>query len=983
MPRNHPPGASTLRNRNRITNKSRLKILFGNIEGDALLIPDEDEEKHRLTNLVAGVDAEDANEHHLQEVLSATQQHGPSRPTRGAAASQAPAFIPTPDSTGIVDNYEELYPSTRWKDPTTYVCTSQIVEEAITNGLANGFTYYIDERDKEWLDKNNEEARGEGTSAQGAISTSSTRTSARSAKVKGKEPESSLPIVISEDEFELVMGLFEKVTHERTEFLHHSFDVGMAFPAFSDYQDAFASPLTSATFATYIVPAWIPPPATLLRIARAIYPYWKERRTEREGHRIIPTLNADESDTANESYICFRRREIKAVRKTRASQATSSDKLARLHAELSYPLEMAKAILTRENRKRECAHQAQAVWEKRLAFVDLKRRFPAFVDKADDELLIDKEKPGKKPDASRVTGLKIGVNDLGIPLIRPEISIKPKERLSAISHQIETILARQRDIDHQWEDCVDDPYQPPQVPYASRLFKYIPPPNTPSWPSNPASDAQSQKPRRGHALRIRYGRGGRVHIDRRNLSARPITYRARPPSPFNSNDGMVIDDDGAELEARRRLEEQWKFDADDMPAVGPEGSDEQDRVLVDDYDLKYLKYRMSLFSDIDHHHHIVTDPSLLIQNAEGRQQMILPFRLGMPPFMRRDAQGATRACPPGTSPTHPLAMVPVGTPISMQHHIRKMPPPSSIPQMRISSNGGMRPSVIPVSNLQTNGLPTVISPPHSLPIPSPHQPSPNGTSGMARPAISMPHVDLVKPDLTQIGSVALQQSDSGNPALDGDTPSRPKSQNQQQMVSTNGFHLTPMTPIAAAALANTTQATGQRSLSLQQVQELKSAFANLPTTDFTPANGRTYMQIPNGNHMGVQMPIGNSMNSKLSPAKQMQWSMGTALQRTPTAMNVVDAQALNGSTLNAGHAQVPVRPPSMNGPRPMVRNGVQHINGHMPSSPLQASPSPAYPAVLSLQANDPLFHSLPHPPMTPASSTLQNQQAVGGTQSGY
>lgn len=982
MPRNHPPGASTLRNRNRITNKSRLKILFGNIEGDALLIQDEDEEKHRLTNLVAGVDAEDANEHHLQEVLSATQ-HGPPRPTRGAAASQAPsAFIPTPDSTGIVDNYEELYPPTRWKDPATYVCTSQIVEEAITNGLANGFTYYIDERDKEWLDKNNEEARGEGTSAQGAISASSTRTSARSAKVKGKEPESSLPIVISEDEFELVMGLFEKVTHERTEFLHHSFDVGMAFPAFSEYQDAFASPLTSATFANYIVPAWIPPPATILRIARTIYPYWKERRTERGGYRIIPTLNADESDTFNESYICFRRREIKAIRKTRASQATSSDKLARLHAELSYPLEIAKAILTRENRKRECAHQAQAVWEKRLAFVDLKRMFPAFVDKADDELLIDKEKPGKKLDASRVTGLKIGVNDLGISLIRPEISIKPKERLFAISHQIETILARQKDIDHHWEDCVDDPYQPPQVPYASRLFKYIPPPNTPSWPSNPASDAQTQKPRRAHALRIRYGRGGRLHIDRRNFSARSITHRARQPSVFNPNDGMVIDNDGAELEARRRLEEQWKFDADDMPSVGPEGSDEQDRVLVDDYELKYQKYRMSLFSDIDHHHHIVTDPSLLIQNAEGRQQMMLPFRLGMPPFMRRDAQGTTRAYPPGTSPTHPLAMgIPVGTPISMQHHIRKMPPPSSIPQMRISSNGGMRPSVMPVTNLQTNGSPPVISPPHSLPIPSPHPSSPNDANGMARPAISMPHVDLVKPDLTQIGSVGLQQSDNVIPALDGAI--RSKSQTQQQIVSTNGFHLTPMTPIAAVALANTTQATGQRSLSLQQVQELKSAFANLPTTDFTPANGRTYLQIPNGNHMGVQMPIGNSMNSKLPAARQLQWSMGTALQRTPSTVNGVDAQALNGSSLNAGHAQVPVRPPSINGPRPMVRNGVQNINGHMPSSPLQASPSPAHSAVPPLQANDPLFHSLPRPPMTQTSSALQNQQTVGATQNGY
>ena len=61
MPRNHHPAASTLRNRNRITNKTRLRIHHGSLEADAILIPDEDEEKYRLTNLVAGVDAEDAN----------------------------------------------------------------------------------------------------------------------------------------------------------------------------------------------------------------------------------------------------------------------------------------------------------------------------------------------------------------------------------------------------------------------------------------------------------------------------------------------------------------------------------------------------------------------------------------------------------------------------------------------------------------------------------------------------------------------------------------------------------------------------------------------------------------------------------------------------------------------------------------------------------------------------------------------------------
>lgn len=37
-------------------------------------------------------------------------------------------------------------------------------------------------------------------------------------------------------------------------------------------------------------------------------------------------------------------------------------------------------------------------------------------------------------------------------------------------------------------------------------------------------------------------------------------------------------------ENRSRLVERWRFDMDDSPAIGPEGSEEQDRVLVNDYD---------------------------------------------------------------------------------------------------------------------------------------------------------------------------------------------------------------------------------------------------------------------------------------------------------------------------------------------------------------------------------------------------------------
>ena len=220
-------------------------------------------------------------------------------------------FIPTPDSTGIVDNYEEWYPANKWKDPATYVCTSTTVEETNANGLSGGFVYYMDERDQAWLEKNNEEARGEGTSVQGAVSVSGTRTSARSAKAKGKEPEPCQPAAISEDEFELVMALYEKVTHERTEYLHHvsrlfwslcyikvsdlcdyqGLETGMEFPAFADYQDVFSSPLAPTVFASYIPPSWIPEPQALLRIAKAVYPHWKDRRVDRGGHRIIPTLN--------------------------------------------------------------------------------------------------------------------------------------------------------------------------------------------------------------------------------------------------------------------------------------------------------------------------------------------------------------------------------------------------------------------------------------------------------------------------------------------------------------------------------------------------------------------------------------------------------------------------------------------------------------------------------------------------------------------
>jgi len=51
---------------------------------------------------------------------------------------------------------------------------------------------------------------------------------------------------------------------------------------------------------------------------------------------------------------------------------------------------------------------------------------------------------------------------------------------------------------------------------------------------------------------------------------------------------MDVDAPENDEEADRRLAERWRFDNDDGPAYGPGGSEEQDRVLVDDHSVGYV-----------------------------------------------------------------------------------------------------------------------------------------------------------------------------------------------------------------------------------------------------------------------------------------------------------------------------------------------------------------------------------------------------------
>ncbi|GJE91699.1 enhancer of polycomb-like domain-containing protein [Phanerochaete sordida] len=975
MARAQHAGPSTHRNRNRVTNKTRLKIIKESIDADSIVL-DEDEEKARVVS-TAGVDAEDANEHHLQAVLSAaaTRHQSSARATRGAE-KEAPstAYIPTPDSTGKVENYDELYPPGRWKDPVTYVKSSDTVEESVDFALANGFAYYMDERDEEWLDKNNEEARGEGTSAQGAVSSSGTRSS-RSTK-KGKEPEGNHSIAISEDEFELVMSMFEKVTHEQTEFLHHGLESGSPFPPFSDYQDTFASQLSPSLFAMFMIPSWVPQPPQLLRMAYSIYPHWKERRIERGGHPIMPFVNLDETDTKNESYICFRRRESKAVRKTRAQQATYSDKMIRLQSELTSAMELATSVLQRESLKRETAKHGSSVWESRFTLIDLKRKFPTLGAKEDEELFYDRERVPKKikTDMSGRLPIKLpgrGQADYGSPAAQAPI-MPPKERLALIRADVEQDLAKRKERDQSWDNVVDNPYQAPPVPYPSRLFKYISAARASSKGSSDSED--SSPPREPRAFRVRVGRGGRMMVDRR---------LSRPPAVEWDSDGEDGDAHQDAAERSRRLEEQWRFDADDEPAVGPEGPEEHGRKLFDDYTESRLQHTITLFSEQDYGMFAV-DPTLTLTGPDGRPQSYLPYRLGMHHMVRREHMrpsplGTPSIVPPRHINGSTTSVSSNGSPLAT----RSMPPPPAVPQGRTPSNGIMRPPVTPtVPAIPQQGSP------HRSPS------APNGINHESGIVNGDQDIKLSVPIAitpgTPIQSEDAMQVDGQPQNIAITSPVRPKSQTPSMTPIPNGFTIPSVTNFSSH-IAN--GAAYAHYPTMRNGIVAKSALVGLAGQD--GANGTHLRQAAS------YMPHGTGVNyaSQLHAARQMQYAALQQQQQQSHRQQITltdSAVDMNLTPqLSPPLTGVPQRAPSANGNRQVnLSRGLSSpaLAQAMAAGQGRASPGAAHigrltphpphspPNLLSpgQQHGSP---PRPQPPMP--SPSLQARQIVGGSGVGY
>jgi enhancer of polycomb-like protein len=432
-------------------------------------------------------------------------------------------------------------------------------------------------------------------------------------------------------------------------------------------------------------------------------------------------------------------------------------------------------------------------------------------------------------------------------------------------------------------------------------------------------------------------------------------------------------------------------------------------VLVDDYDPKILRYTMTLFHEQDAYH-LMTDPTIYVQSADGRPQQIIPFRLGpQQPIIRRDPQ---RAYPPGTVPSISAAAqlsnvvmsMPLptnGTPISVQAQMKKMQPPTGLPQMRISSNGGMRPPAQPIA---ASMQPPPPQPPQQPNHTTPPRPSPtptvngiNGTNRSVNPPESDATVPNPNPNPSSVNGTQ-NQLDTNLIPIDGNTPRQllspalPKAQIQQpHVVLPNGYHLTAMNgypPMPNGAQYTHSMNGPHNGLSIQQMQNLKTAFASSvpPGQDLNSlhANGRLPASFiahsPNGGNFDMRLAGGVSMNMKLPSARPMQWN-GSPTQRPTSVLNGGESGVINGSmspSPSLAHS-IPVRSPSANGVHVAIRGtNVGHVlQGAHSMSPHMHSPSPLPSGMI---------HSPPRPSHTPnivmASPSTQHLQPVVGNQ-GY
>ncbi|KAF7117506.1 hypothetical protein CNMCM5793_006528 [Aspergillus hiratsukae] len=459
------------------------------------------------------------------------------------------AHIPTPETVLSNLRYDELYPPI-FSQPATYIRFSSTVEDCC------GCPYNLTEEDDVFLKIINQK----------------------------REPSNR----ITEDQFEEVMHFFEETAQTKQPFAAVDSPPVLSFAEMQDSMDATVE-------------------ESVKRFAKDIYEHWKLRRIATGNRPLLPSLKFETGQDTDDTdpYVCFRRREVRQIRKTRGRDAQSADKLRRLRKELEDARQLVALVRQRELARKEMLSMERQIFLQRSEVKEMKRKLNI---KDDDEDLINqkvtsiqaqyprrsanlpeqpKKKPAEAPAVQRPTAPQLRVPQKPGTQAADDLQLLEDvqaEKENEILRDIKQNIAKHIKWNEGYVDFTRAPLSPPPEKTFQAAFR---PAITTQLPTPPSSDSSDHMmldsaldtanslsfrdklaPRTWEmnedtskipSFRRRIGRGGRLMIDRRNLVSR------------------------CRIELDPLKADRFKYDRED--------SDDESEIECDPYDVQIMQHR--------------------------------------------------------------------------------------------------------------------------------------------------------------------------------------------------------------------------------------------------------------------------------------------------------------------------------------------------------------------------------------------------------
>lgn len=431
---------------------------------------------------------------------------------------------------------------------------------------------------------------------------------------------------LSEDDFERIMEIFEDTATESAPYA----EVDNTFVPYELMSQAISQQIREKSIQGH---------------AKAIYEYWRSRRQATGNKSLHPSLKFETHQEHDDMdpYVCFRRREVRQTRKTRARDVQVADKLKKLRRELEDGRQLVVFAHRRELLKQQMLKTDKMIYEQRARLKEVKIKLNI---KTDDDDLVN-TKPQKRPKTEAQppprtaphSQLRLAVRpDGGRSIESVELTLlrdKQAERQQELMNNIELKVQEHRRWNSNYIDLTADPL-PPVKEEKEQNFRpaktayLMTPPNSASDSMDideaPVEPEKSVAPFVFQAgslddsdhedmpsFRRRVGRLGRLFIDRRPGKPRTESNHSAGETPSQPSD-------------------RWKYDDDD-------DDDEPPVYKVDTNSLRQMKFRSTIPLPASH----IRRPNLDMAQLHAANRAALPQAQAMMQAAQAQAQAKVQA----------------------------------------------------------------------------------------------------------------------------------------------------------------------------------------------------------------------------------------------------------------------------------------------------------------------------------------------------